>query len=181
MVTLQEKCSVGFSICSSRFANVQTAWKLHDALVWQAFRLWLCQQELWDVGKWSIDLAVTCNLTKLSDTQREKTRFETLCFPPLTGICSDTAVRSVLPLLFLRSLSSPIINICSWLQDFKLSWIGPKEYLPHTVFITANCLHICVMIKAGLLKFQSLIWMAVSYGKCLTAIQIRHTVRLFEF
>ena len=130
--------------------------------------------------QWSSDLAVSHILSKLSNIQSENTRFETLCFPPLTGICSDTAVRSVLPLLFLRSLSSPIINICSWLQDLKLLWIGPKEYLPHTGFIPANFLHICVMIIAGLLKFQSLIWMAVSYGKCLTAIQIRHTVRLFE-
>jgi len=48
-------------------------------------------------------------------------------------------------------------------------------------FITANFLHICVMIIAALLIFQALISMAVTYGKCLTAVQIRHMVRLFEF
>ena len=47
-------------------------------------------------------------------------------------------------------------------------------------FITPDFLHICVMIIAGLLKFQALIWMGVSIGKCLTSIQIRHLVRLFE-
>ena len=48
-------------------------------------------------------------------------------------------------------------------------------------FITSNFLHICVMIIAGLFKFQALIWTGVSIGKCLTSIQIRHMVRLFEF
>ena len=44
-------------------------------------------------------------------TYSENIRFETLCFPPVTSICSNTAVRSVIPLLFLRSVSSPIVNI----------------------------------------------------------------------
>jgi len=48
-------------------------------------------------------------------------------------------------------------------------------------FVTANFLHICVMIIAGLLIFQALISMVVSRGKCLTSMQIRHMVRLFEF
>ena len=48
-------------------------------------------------------------------------------------------------------------------------------------FITSNFLHICVMIVAALLKFQALISMGVSIGKCLTSVQIRHMVRLFEF
>jgi len=47
-------------------------------------------------------------------------------------------------------------------------------------FITPNFLHICVMIIEALLKFQALILMGVSIGKCLTSIQIRHLVRLFE-
>jgi len=80
----------------------------------------------------------------------KKTRFETLCSTPLTGICSDTAVRSLLAFLFHRSLSSPVINICSCFQDLKLSWIGPKEYHPHIGFITANFLHIWIMNIAGL-------------------------------
>jgi len=48
-------------------------------------------------------------------------------------------------------------------------------------FITPNFKPICVMIIAALAAFQSLIWMAVSIGKCLTSIGIRHMVRLFEF
>jgi hypothetical protein len=44
-----------------------------------------------------------------------------------------------------------------------------------------DCMDICVIIMAGLLKFQSLIWMGVSIVKCLTAVQIRHMIRLFEF
>ena len=48
-------------------------------------------------------------------------------------------------------------------------------------FIIPNFLHICVMIIAALAIFQALIWMGLSIGKCLTSIQIRHMVRLFEF
>jgi len=55
------------------------------------------------------------------------------------------------------------------------------QYLPHTGSITANFLHICVIFIASLLIFQALISMAVCYGKCLTAVPIRHTVRLFQF
>jgi len=39
-------------------------------------------------------------------------------------VSHDTAVRSLIPLLLLRSLSSPLINIHSCLQDLKLSLIG---------------------------------------------------------
>jgi len=46
-----------------------------------------------------------------STTYSQNTRFETFCFTALTGISSDTADSSLLPLLFLRSLSSPIINL----------------------------------------------------------------------
>jgi len=55
------------------------------------------------------------------------------------------------------------------------------EYIHILGVITPNFLHICVMIIAGLLIFQALIWMGVSMGKCLTSIQIRHMIRLFEF
>jgi len=73
--------------------------------------------------QWNSELAVSRIQSKLSDVVSENTVFETLCFTPLTGISSDTAVRSLIPLQFLRSLSSPIINIYSCLQDLKLSWI----------------------------------------------------------
>jgi len=80
--------------------------------------------EVWGGGAWSSNHAVSCTLAKESNIQSENTVFETLCFTPLTSISSDTAVRSLIPLLFLSSLSSPIINICSCLQDLKLSLIG---------------------------------------------------------
>jgi len=78
--------------------------------------------ELWE--QWSSDLAVSCVQSKHSNIESENTVYETLCITPLTSISSDTAVRSLIPLLFLRSLSSPTINIHSCLQDLKLSWIG---------------------------------------------------------
>jgi len=79
-----------------------------------------CEQ----VEQWSRNKAVSCTLAKLSNIQSENSVLETLCFTPLTNISSDTAVRSLIPLLFFRSLSSPIINIHSCLQDLKLSLIG---------------------------------------------------------
>jgi len=84
--------------------------------------VWL-SNEVWAGGAWSSNHAVSCNLAKLSNIQSENIGYETLCFTPLTCISSDTAVRSLIPLLFLSSVSSPIINICSCLQDLKLSWI----------------------------------------------------------
>ena len=74
--------------------------------------------------QWTSNNAVSGTLAKLSNIQSENTGFETLCFTPLISISSDTAVGSLIPLLFLRSLSSPIINIHSCLQDLKLSLIG---------------------------------------------------------
>ena len=47
--------------------------------------------------------------------------------------------------------------------------------------ITPNFKPICVMIIARLLIFQALILMGVSIGHCLTSVQIRHMIRLFEF
>ena len=47
-------------------------------------------------------------------------------------------------------------------------------------FVTPDFLLICVIIMASLLKFRALIWMGVSNVTCLTAVQIRHMIRLFE-
>ena len=133
--------------------------------------------------QWSSDLAVSHTLTKQCDIQSENTRFKTL-LSPLPTIHIDTAGSSVLPLLFLRSLSllsgCPIINIHSCHQERKLSWVVPMEYHPHTGFHYCNFLPISVMIVAALAIFQALIWVGVSIGKCLTSIQIRCMVRLFE-
>ena len=48
-------------------------------------------------------------------------------------------------------------------------------------FITANLLHMCVMSMAALAVLQAWKWVGVGMGKCLTSIQIRHMVRIFEF
>ena len=57
---------------------------------------------------------------------------------PLTRISIDVADSSLLPLLFVSSLSilsgCPIINICGGHQDMKLWWIWPMAYHPHTGF-----------------------------------------------
>jgi hypothetical protein len=87
--------------------------------------------------QWSGALAVSHNLTKHCEIHSENTGFETL-LSPLTTIHIDIADSSVLPLLFLRSLSilsgCPTINIHSYHQYRKLSWVGTMEYHPHTEF-----------------------------------------------
>ena len=87
--------------------------------------------------QWSSDLAVSHIQSKLSDIQSENTRFRTY-ISPLPRMHIDVADRSVLPLLFLKSLCilsfCPIVNIRSCQQDRKLSWVGPVEYHPHSGF-----------------------------------------------
>ena len=147
-------------------------------MVWQAFRLWLPQQEVWAGGAWSSDLAVSCTLAKLSDIQSEtqdSKRYVSHHWPvsPLTqqlGLC------------FLRSLRSPTVNIRSCLQEWSCHELDCMECHPHTGFITPNFLHICVWHDYSRISNTSgIISMGVSIGKCLTYIQIRHLVRLFEF
>ena len=111
-----------------------------------------CEQ--WE--QWSSDLALSCTLAKLSDIHSENTRFETLCFTPLTSICIDTAVRSLLSLLFLRSLSSPIIKIIVASKICNCHELDAWNIIHILSFITPNFLHICVMIIAGLLIIQAL-------------------------
>ena len=84
----------------------------------------------------AITFRVRSTFVELSDIQSESTRLETLCFTPFANISSDTAVRSLLALLFLSSVSSPTVNIRSCLQEW--------------CFITLNFLYICVMITARL-------------------------------
>ena len=87
--------------------------------------------------EWSSDLAVSHIQAKLSDIQNENTRFRTY-ISPLPRIYMDVADRTVLPLLFLKSLCilsfCPIVNIRSCHQDRKLSWVGPVEYHRHSGF-----------------------------------------------
>ena len=89
---------------------------------------------------------------------------------PLTRISIDVADSSVLPLLFLRSLSvmsgCHIINVCGGHQDMKLRLIGPMAYHPHTGFYYCKLLT-CLMTMAALAIFQTWIWVGFGIGKFL--------------
>ena len=87
--------------------------------------------------KWKIDTPVSHTLSNCTDVQCANTRFR-YWFTPLTRLSIYTTDNCLLPLLFLTSLSilscCPVINICSFLQDMKLSWIGPMTFHPYTGF-----------------------------------------------
>jgi len=134
-------------------------------LWWQLYRTSLPERDVRNITAMGF-CSFECTLSKISDIQSENTGFKTLCFPPLTGICSDTAVRAVLALLFLRSLSSPVINIVVGCKIWSCHELNPRNIFHTLGFITANFLHVCVMIIAGLLEVHAIIWMEVSYGKC---------------
>ena len=125
--------------------------------------------------QWSSDLAVSCTLTKHCDIQSENTRFKMLWLSPLTTIQIDVGDSSVLPLLFLRSLSilsgCRVINIHSCFQYRKLSWWNIIHILG---FITPNFLPICVMTVAALSIFQAWIWMRVDIGNFLNDLGVRN-------
>ena len=59
-------------------------------------------------------------------------------FTPLIRFSIHAADKSLLPFLFLRSVSilsgCHVINIRSCHEDTNLSWIGPIAYHPHTRF-----------------------------------------------
>jgi hypothetical protein len=128
--------------------------------------------------QWSSDLSLSCTLTKHCDIQNENTGFKTSSLSPLTTIHIDLADSSVLPLLFLRSLSilsgCPITNTHSCNEDRKLSWVGPMEYRPHTGF------HYCILLIylacdiAALSVFEAKIWMVVVIGKFLIDLRVRN-------
>ena len=88
--------------------------------------------ELWE--QWSSDIAVSCALTKLSNIQSGNTVFETYWLSLLTSISSDAADSSLLPLLFVRSLSSPIINIVVASKIWSCHELDCMEYHPHAGF-----------------------------------------------
>jgi hypothetical protein len=137
--------------------------------------------ELWQQR--SSDLAVSCTLTKHCDIQTEDARFKTLRLSPLPKIHIDIADSSVLPLVFLKSLSilsgCPIFNIYSCHQYRKLCWVGLIEYHPHTRFHYCKLLTSLCHDSSSLAIFQAWIFMGVSIGRCLTAIQVRNLVKLF--
>ena len=58
-----------------------------------------------------------------------------------------------------------------------LEWLvgGSVLHWPHTG------VHYCKLLTYLCHDYSRFIEISVNYGKCVTAIQIRHTVRLFEF
>jgi hypothetical protein len=100
--------------------------------------------------QWNSSIAVSCTLTKHSDIRTENRSFDTLWLSPLTIISIDITNISLLPLLFLWSLSilagCPVINTCSCHQDLKLFWMGPMAYDYILAFMIQNLWHICFMI-----------------------------------
>ena len=116
--------------------------------------------------QWSSDLAVSHTLAKLSDIQSENTRLEMLWFTPLTvspvtqqlGLCflyCFSGLSALLLLTYAVACKSEVVM--NWTVWSVIHILG---------FITPNFLDICVMIIAGLLIFQILIWMGVIIGKC---------------
>jgi len=95
---------------------------------------------------------------------------------PLTRICIGVTERSVLSLLFLRSLSilsgCYIINICFGHQDTKLWWIGPMAYHTHTKFHYPKLLT-CVMNMEALSIFQAWVCMEEGIGKFFLDIYVK--------
>jgi len=96
-------------------------------------------------------------LAKLSDIQSENTRFKTF-------------FQAVLLLTYI---------VATKIESYRELY--PWNIIHILGLITPNFLPICVMIMAALAIFQEWIRVGVSIGKCLTSIQIRHMVRLFEF
>jgi len=86
-----------------------------------------CVSKKWEQGEHEAVTLLYLVSSPSCTTYSENTTFKILCFPPLTGICSDTAVRSVLPLLFVRSLSSPIINIIVGCKIWSCHALNPRS------------------------------------------------------
>jgi len=143
--------------------------------------LWLCQQE----ASRGSNEAVTwlCLVSSASSsTYRVKTK-DLKHYVSYHWLVS--AVTQQLDLCFLYCFwGLSVLLLLTYVVALKI-WscheLDPRSIFHILDFITAKFLHICIMTIAALLKFQSLISMALSYGKCLTAIQIRHILSLFEF
>ena len=107
-------------------------------MVWQGFRLWLPQQQVFEGGAVKQWLCCISYLDQALWHTEWKHKIKTLWLSSQPTIHSDIADSCVLPLVFLSSLSilsgCPVINICSCHQNRKLSWVGLIQYDPHTGF-----------------------------------------------
>jgi len=88
---------------------------------------------------------------------------------PLTRISIDVADSSVLPVLFLRSLSiwsvCHIVNICVDHQGMKLQWFVPMAYHPHTGF------HYSKLLIFVSHNFRHGFWVGMGISKCLCVLK----------
>jgi hypothetical protein len=118
-------------------------------------------------------------LAKHSEIQSEITSFEILRFKPLT----ISLVTQQIALCFLYCFSGlcQAVLLLTYVVATRI-WsypeLDPWNIIHILGFITRNFKPIWIVIIA---TFHALIWMRVGIGKCLTCIQIRHIVRLFEF
>ena len=108
-----------------------------------------CLSKKYELGKQrSSDIAVSCILARHSYVQFENRRFETLWLSSLTRITIDKADSFLLCLLLLSSVSilsgCPIINIRSFHQGMKLSWVRPMAYHPHNRVSLLHTSSLCV-------------------------------------
>ena len=114
-------------------------------MVWQAFRLWLPQQEVWAGGamkQWPCCILYLVQAVWHVEWKHEIRNVLIVTTDHNPHWCSRQL--SVLPLMFLKSLCSlsgcPVINICSCHKDRKLSWVGTMEYHAHAEFHYSNLL-----------------------------------------
>jgi hypothetical protein len=138
--------------------------------VWQAYRCWLSLLVVWAVGgmkQWHCCISYLIQVP-ICTVCKHKIQKHFWSLPP-TRIFIDIRDSLLLPLLFLRSLSTlsdcHIINMHPCHQDIKLSWIGPNTYIIHILsLIIPNFLPNCVMNMAALSIFQAWVWVEVAIG-----------------
>jgi hypothetical protein len=96
------------------------------------------------------------------------------CFMPLIGLSIHKADNSVLPVLFVRSLSilsgCPIINNLVATRMWSYLELYPWHIIHILGFITTNFLPVC-LIMVALAIFQAWICVGVGIGKYLIFIQ----------
>jgi len=143
LVTYLGLCGSHFS-CSlgslqSRSQNVKSQYQCAQLKVLTTeIRWWLLQQEKWAVEGMKQWHCCILYFDQVLWRTEWKHKIQNVWLSPLTRIHIDVADSSVLPLLFLRSLSilsgCPVIKICSCYQYRKLSWVWSIEYHPHIGF-----------------------------------------------
>jgi hypothetical protein len=118
-------------------------------------------------------IAVSHTLAKLSNIMSENTIFERLWLSPLTRISIDVADNSLLPLLFLRSLSILLTYVVAT-KIWSYHELDPWHIIHILGLITANFLLICLIVMAGLAIFQARMWVVIVTCKLLIDLGVRN-------